>query len=363
LVVKAKTILKGDSNMSGIRCWLIALAIGGSTFVNRTASAEVLLSPIKMKAALMDCSLEQASEIPIPYLSKLVESAEQCRQEFTDNERAHTAALNGLIELKNENFAEADRCLTESIDLDKSKHFVFWLRARCRSEMKNYELARNDCEECIAIRDDFVQVYLSLAGLSLQESDFDKAESFLEKARKLDDKTELACLNYLSAVHALKTNNMPQATQFADQALISHSRYMVPSPKSIWELKMRAAVKSRDDQEVKIYSKRLLASSPDDPKPMLALWKIYRDEGNELAALAIAEKLVAVDPDNEKYQLYRMASMADAKQNRVVEEIAQQIYEKNPDCKPALDVLEQIRVAKGNATKDQNLNRYLPRNR
>jgi len=349
--------------MSGIRCWLIALAIGGSTFVNRTASAEVLLSPIKMKAALMDCSLEQASEIPIPYLSKLVESAEQCRQEFTDNERAHTAALNGLIELKNENFAEADRCLTESIDLDKSKHFVFWLRARCRSEMKNYELARNDCEECIAIRDDFVQVYLSLAGLSLQESDFDKAESFLEKARKLDDKTELACLNYLSAVHALKTNNMPQATQFADQALISHSRYMVPSPKSIWELKMRAAVKSRDDQEVKIYSKRLLASSPDDPKPMLALWKIYRDEGNELAALAIAEKLVAVDPDNEKYQLYRMASMADAKQNRVVEEIAQQIYEKNPDCKPALDVLEQIRVAKGNATKDQNLNRYLPRNR
>ena len=343
--------------MKPLYYWLVECALGSFLFLNATVIAGTPISASAMKVTALNCSLDQAEEISAAFLLEIVVSLEKSGQELSDTERARVLEFKGLIEYKKKNVIEAERYFTEAIQLKEDHAFVFWLRAKCRVEMNDFDRAKDDCVRSISIKDDFAQAYLTLAALYLKESDIEKAGPLLERIQKMGCKKETAYLNYLFAIQALKANNPSQVIHFANLALSSNATHMPASPKAIWELKLLAALALKDSAEIRFSAKHVLELSPNDVRALQSLWKFYRDEGNLLASLNVAEKLVALDPENEKYQICRMVSMVDMKQIKAAEEIAAQIFAKNPDCKSAVEVLEKIRIARTKATEEYTIHR------
>ncbi len=213
------------------------------------------------------------------------------------------------------------------------------------------------CHQSLTLDNEFIPAILTMAGLHRSESEFEKAAIQIAKAGELDDGTEIAYLNYLSAAQALKSHKPSEVAPFANLALTSRATYLPVSDLKIWELRMLAGVAAKDGKEVTFAAEKVLALTPDDERALFSLWKAYRFDGRKLAAQGIAEKLYVMAPEDEQYQTCRLISMLDLGQIKAAESIADKLRQLNPDSKLALEVKEKIRVAKSKAGDEPVLKR------
>jgi tetratricopeptide (TPR) repeat protein len=198
----------------------------------------------------------------------------------------------GTLALRRNDFQQARRYLEQTLKLRPNYPEAWNNLGMMAAQQGRPEEAIQNFQRSLELRPDYAIAFLNLGNIYRHEREFSKAEESLRHALSLQpDDPEI---NYSLGMLCAQQEQLQSASQFLHKAIAMRPNY----PEAINNLGV-LYVKERDYSEAELQFQAGIRVAPEYDQSYINLARLYTMRSNKEQAVAVLQKLVARQPQND----------------------------------------------------------------